>query len=100
MFISFGEDSGEAERERRRVNAGTGVCVCPSVNVEEKARREGVKTRRGEIERRRERRGKRRNTERKMSERMASCGSLYDSTNLLLQYCNNGEAACLFNPVQ
>lgn len=26
-----------------------------------------------------------------MSERVASCGSLYDSTNLLLQYCNNGE---------
>ena len=26
-----------------------------------------------------------------MSERIASCGSLYDSTNLLLQYCNNGE---------
>ncbi|XP_032367934.1 echinoderm microtubule-associated protein-like 2 isoform X2 [Etheostoma spectabile] len=24
-----------------------------------------------------------------MSERIASCGSLYDSTNLLLQYCNN-----------
>lgn len=27
----------------------------------------------------------------RMSERVASCGSLYDSTNLLLQYCNNGE---------
>lgn len=26
-----------------------------------------------------------------MSERVASCGSLYDSTSLLLQYCNNGE---------
>ncbi|XP_028429494.1 echinoderm microtubule-associated protein-like 2 isoform X2 [Perca flavescens] len=26
-----------------------------------------------------------------MSERMASCGSLYDSTNLLLQYCNNDD---------
>lgn len=26
-----------------------------------------------------------------MSERVASCGSLYDSTNLLLQYCNNGK---------
>lgn len=27
----------------------------------------------------------------RMSERVASCGSLYDSTNLLLQYCNTGE---------
>lgn len=27
----------------------------------------------------------------RMSERVASCGSLYESTNLLLQYCNNGE---------
>lgn len=27
----------------------------------------------------------------RMSERISSCGSLYDSTNLLLQYCNNGE---------
>lgn len=27
----------------------------------------------------------------RMSERVASCGSLYDSTSLLLQYCNNGE---------
>ncbi|XP_072308624.1 echinoderm microtubule-associated protein-like 2 isoform X1 [Eucyclogobius newberryi] len=26
-----------------------------------------------------------------MSERVASCGSLYDSTNLLLQYCNNND---------
>ncbi|KAL6115722.1 eml2 [Pungitius sinensis] len=26
-----------------------------------------------------------------MSERIASCGSLYDSTNLLLQYCNNDD---------
>ncbi|XP_005932651.1 echinoderm microtubule-associated protein-like 2 isoform X1 [Haplochromis burtoni] len=26
-----------------------------------------------------------------MSERVASCGSLYDSTNLLLQYCNNDD---------
>jgi hypothetical protein len=25
-----------------------------------------------------------------MTDRVASCGSLYDSTNLLLQYCNNG----------
>ncbi|XP_071393977.1 echinoderm microtubule-associated protein-like 1 [Centroberyx affinis] len=29
--------------------------------------------------------------ERGMSERIASCGSLYDSTNLLLQYCNNDD---------
>lgn len=34
--------------------------------------------------------GKKQGTGR-MSERVASCGSLYDSTNLLLQYCNNGE---------
>uniref|UniRef100_A0A671WED7 EMAP like 2 n=2 Tax=Sparus aurata TaxID=8175 RepID=A0A671WED7_SPAAU len=27
----------------------------------------------------------------RMSERIASCGSLYDSTNLLLQYCNNDD---------
>ncbi|TWW76830.1 Echinoderm microtubule-associated protein-like 1 [Takifugu flavidus] len=27
----------------------------------------------------------------RMSERVASCGSLYDSTNLLLQYCNNDD---------
>ena len=27
-----------------------------------------------------------------MTDRVASCGSLYDSTNLLLQYCNNGNA--------
>ncbi|XP_034557784.1 echinoderm microtubule-associated protein-like 2 [Notolabrus celidotus] len=33
--------------------------------------------------------GKRR--EGMMSERIASCGSLYDSTNLLLQYCNNDD---------
>ncbi|KAM8904777.1 echinoderm microtubule-associated protein-like 2 isoform 1-T1 [Spinachia spinachia] len=26
-----------------------------------------------------------------MSERISSCGSLYDSTNLLLQYCNNDD---------
>ncbi|CAB1423819.1 unnamed protein product [Pleuronectes platessa] len=26
-----------------------------------------------------------------MSERIASCGSLYDSSNLLLQYCNNDD---------
>lgn len=26
-----------------------------------------------------------------MADRVASCGSLCDSTNLLLQYCNNGE---------
>lgn len=31
----------------------------------------------------------------RMSERIASCGSLYDSTNLLLQYCNNGEPLLL-----
>lgn len=35
--------------------------------------------------------GEKRGTQ--MSERVASCGSLYDSTNLLLQYCNNGKAA-------
>ncbi|CAJ1064906.1 echinoderm microtubule-associated protein-like 2 isoform X1 [Xyrichtys novacula] len=33
--------------------------------------------------------GKRR--EGMMSERIASCGSLYDSSNLLLQYCNNND---------
>ncbi|CAL8374416.1 unnamed protein product [Gadus morhua 'NCC'] len=26
-----------------------------------------------------------------MTDRVASCGSLYDSTNLLLQYCNNDD---------
>lgn len=35
--------------------------------------------------------GKEAGREGRMSDRVASCGSLYDSTSLLLQYCNNGE---------
>ncbi|XP_038141876.1 echinoderm microtubule-associated protein-like 2 isoform X2 [Cyprinodon tularosa] len=71
------------------------------MNVEETAKAEGVKTRRreakggrgslpraGGAEGRRGGGGERR---RRMSERIASCGNLCDSTNLLLQYCNNDD---------
>lgn len=79
------------------------------MNVEETAKAEGVKTRgreakggRGSLPRaggaegRRGGGGERR---RRMSERIASCGNLCDSTNLLLQYCNNGEMATRLSAV-
>ncbi|MED6239370.1 hypothetical protein ATANTOWER_005549, partial [Ataeniobius toweri] len=71
-----------------------------SMTVGETGRAEGVKTRRrgakggrGSLPRAGgagdgEGRGEDR---RRMSERVASCGSLCDSTNLLLQYCNNDD---------
>lgn len=66
----------------------------------ETGRGDGVKRRltKGRLEEQRwkpvERRklaGRRRRSSGRMSDRVASCGSLYDSTSLLLQYCNNGE---------
>ncbi len=75
------------------------VCVCLFMNVGETGRGDGVKKRRRGVkggQRTRPRGGRAGEKEGirkegRMSERMASCGSLYDSTNLLLQYCNNGE---------
>lgn len=69
------------------------------MNVGEKGRGDGVKRRsrgvkRGQRTGQKEVRAGARDgisEEGRMSERIASCGSLYDSTNLLLQYCNNGE---------
>lgn len=80
------------ERERRRgAGAGVGACARLSVNVGETGRGDGVKTRRERGERRTKESWEAVWDEGRMSERVASCGSLYDSTNLLLQYCNNGE---------
>uniref|UniRef100_A0A7N6B7K6 HELP domain-containing protein n=2 Tax=Anabas testudineus TaxID=64144 RepID=A0A7N6B7K6_ANATE len=53
------------------------------MNVGETGRGDGVKKRRRGVKR-----GQRKG---RMSERISSCGSLYDSTNLLLQYCNNDD---------
>lgn len=83
----------------RGAEAGKGVCVCLFMNVGETGRGDGVKKRLKGLkggQRNRPRAGSAgRNEgireEGRMSERIASCGSLYDSTNLLLQYCNNGE---------
>ncbi|XP_078103091.1 echinoderm microtubule-associated protein-like 2 isoform X2 [Sander vitreus] len=69
------------------------------MNVGETGRGDGVKKRRRGVEGgqrtrpRGGRAGKKEGTreEGRMSERIASCGSLYDSTNLLLQYCNNDD---------
>lgn len=66
------------------------------MNVGEPGKGDGVQNRlrRVEGERRTPQRGGRPGKHQgkgRMSERVASCGSLYDSTNLLLQYCNNGE---------
>ncbi|KAK2846622.1 hypothetical protein Q5P01_009621 [Channa striata] len=69
------------------------------MNAGEPGRGDGVKKRRGHTEGGRKSRpraagaGKREGvrTEGRMSERIASCGSLYDSTSLLLQYCNNDD---------
>ncbi|XP_034723104.1 echinoderm microtubule-associated protein-like 2 isoform X2 [Etheostoma cragini] len=65
------------------------------MHVAETGRRDGVKKRRRGVEggqRTRPRGGRAGKKEgRGMSERIASCGSLYDSTNLLLQYCNNDD---------
>lgn len=72
-------------------------CVCgASMNVGETGRGNGVRKRLRGVEggqRTRSRGGRpgKRQGKGTMSERVASCGSLYDSTNLLLQYCNNGE---------
>lgn len=68
----------------------------PSMNVGEIGRGDGVKNRLRGVEggQRTRQRGDRSGINQgrgRMSERVASCGSLYDSTNLLLQYCNNGE---------
>lgn len=88
------------ERESRgEAGAGKGVCARLSMNVGETGRGDGVKKRRrrvkgGQSTRLRGGRAGKEDGLRKegmMSERIASCGSLYDSTNLLLQYCNNGE---------
>lgn len=72
-----------------------GACVCMFMNVGEAGRGDGVKKRRRGVKggQRARARGGRvgEGEEIRMSERIASCGSLYDSTNLLLQYCNNGE---------
>lgn len=67
-----------------------------SMNVGETGRGNGVRKRLRGVEggqRTRSRGGRpgKRQGKGRMSERVASCGSLYDSTNLLLQYCNNGE---------
>ncbi|GLD52777.1 echinoderm microtubule-associated protein-like 2 isoform X1 [Lates japonicus] len=69
------------------------------MNVGEKGRGDGVKRRQRGVKggqrtgprggRAGEREGIRK--EGKMTERIASCGSLCDSTNLLLQYCNNDD---------
>ncbi|XP_023271829.1 echinoderm microtubule-associated protein-like 2 isoform X1 [Seriola lalandi dorsalis] len=69
------------------------------MNVGEKGRGDGVKRRSRGVKggQRTGRRGGRAGEkdgirkEGRMSERIASCGSLYDSTNLLLQYCNNDD---------
>lgn len=81
----------------RRRGAGAGVGVCgASMNVGETGRGNGVRKRLRGVEggqRTRPRGGRpgKKKGKGRMSERVASCGSLYDSTNLLLQYCNNGE---------
>lgn len=75
------------------------VRVCLFMNVGEKGRGDGVKRRSRGVKggQRTGQRGRGAgerdgiSKEGRMSERIASCGSLYDSTNLLLQYCNNGE---------
>ncbi|KAK5905270.1 hypothetical protein CesoFtcFv8_006751 [Champsocephalus esox] len=69
------------------------------MNVGETGRAAGVKKRRRGVkgEKRSRERGGRAGKEAgvrgegMMSERISSCGSLYDSTNLLLQYCNNDD---------
>ncbi|XP_076590964.1 echinoderm microtubule-associated protein-like 2 isoform X1 [Chaetodon auriga] len=69
------------------------------MNVGETGRGDGVKKRRRGVKggQRTRLRGGRAGREEglreegRMSERIASCGSLYDSTNLLLQYCNNDD---------
>lgn len=81
----------------RRRGAGAGVGVCgASMNAGGTGSGNGVGKRRRGVEggqrtRLREERLGKKNKKGRMSERVASCGSLYDSTNLLLQYCNNGE---------
>ncbi|KAI9542163.1 Echinoderm microtubule-associated protein-like 1 [Dissostichus eleginoides] len=69
------------------------------MNVGETGRAAGVKKRRRGVKggKRSRQRGGRAGKEAgvrgegMMSERISSCGSLYDSTNLLLQYCNNDD---------
>lgn len=69
--------------------------------MNEGGRREGERRRGEETEREKKKEDKGRAGQKGgirgagMSERISSCGSLYDSTNLLLQYCNNGESAVL-----
>lgn len=80
---------------RRGAGAGVGV-YGTSMNVREIGRGDGVKNRLRGLEggqKTQQRRGRptKKQGKGRMSERVASCGSLYDSTNLLLQYCNNGE---------
>lgn len=79
----------------RGASAGVGVCGA-SMNVSETGRGNGVRKSLRGVEggqRTRPRGGRpaKKKGKGRMSERVASCGSLYDSTNLLLQYCNNGE---------
>lgn len=80
---------------RRGAGAGVGV-YGTSMNVREIGRGDGIKNRLRGLEggqKAQQRRGRpaKKQGKGRMSERVASCGSLYDSTNLLLQYCNNGE---------
>lgn len=80
---------------RRGAGAGVGV-YGTSMNVGEIGRGDSVKNRLRGLEggqNTQQRRGRpaKKQGKGRMSERVASCGSLYDSTNLLLQYCNNGE---------
>lgn len=75
----------------RRAEAGTGVYECG-----ERRREGGLTARRRDWGSWREDGGARARGgagggEGSMADRVASCGSLCDSTNLLLQYCNNGE---------
>lgn len=88
----------------RGAGAGVGVCVPLSMNVGETGKGDGRKKRLARVKEgqrtrlRGERSGEETRKAGRMSERVASCGSLYDSTNLLLQYCNNGEDLLLISP--
>lgn len=92
---SFSPTARQEVGRSRGAGAGVGVRGA-SMNVGETGRGNGVRKSLRGVEggqRTRPRGGRpaKKKGKGRMSERVASCGSLYDSTNLLLQYCNNGE---------